>query len=312
MSQIKHTEVRARLETLLWSEQTMDPAECALLHEHLRGCAACRAHYDRMALALRALEPEAERAGAEQAFGEASFLSALGAQLAAEQAPASEEPAAPVISLAHERARRVALACVALAACGLAVWGAQRAEQAQQAQDEEFTARSAQTREQAVPEVSPASVAVFCVTRAAAGTPRFEGASDAPLGALACDVGGELQVAYTLSAGHRARYAAFFGVSEADELLWYGPSPAEPGPVAVTLSEGLSPVGQTIRLGVNHQPGMVRVFGLFSEEPLELARVQRWVARPGAWRGEDGPLAARREGVLVVESSFEVVEESTP
>jgi hypothetical protein len=215
-----------------------------------------------------------------------------------------------VISLDAARRRRAgAAAFVALAACVLAVWGVQRVGAPV---DDGFAARSADPREAPVVEAREAQVALFCVGRDAAGAATFEGAEDAPLGALACDVGGELQVAYTLSAASRARYAAFFGVDAAGVVLWYGPSPAAPGPLGVSASEAPSPVGQTVRLKVNHRPGIVRVFGLFSEEPLELARVQGLLREPAAWLTGEGPREARRSGVIVAEAGFEVVEEVSP
>jgi hypothetical protein len=334
MSESRRRAELARLEAMMTSEAAPDAAEAARVYEALRGDVAAQGSYDRLALALRAVEPGEERSAGERAFGEAAFLGALDEMLAQEEAPddglrqrslgmfaslTSWGPASPddglrqlpaVISLDAARRRRAgAAAFVALAACVLAVWGVQRVGAPV---DDGFAARSADPREAPVVEAREAQVALFCVGRDAAGAATFEGAEDAPLGALACDVGGELQVAYTLSAASRARYAAFFGVDAAGVVLWYGPSPAAPGPLGVSASEAPSPVGQTVRLKVNHRPGIVRVFGLFSEEPLELARVQGLLREPAAWLTGEGPREARRSGVIVAEAGFEVVEEVSP
>lgn len=309
MSALKHTEIAARLDAALWDEAALTPADAHALHTHLAECDLCRARYDRLALAARAVSsPDQPRSAGERAFGEAAFLGALDAMLA-EESPAA--PPAPVIELSAWRQRRAQLgaALIALAACALAVWGIPRGEQPDKA--DEFSARSAQRLpHERVPHATPvARVEVFCVTRDAAGAARFTGAEDAPLGALVCAQDAELQLAYMLPKDAATlRYAAFFGIDERGEVLWYGPSPASPGPLRAEASGEVVPAGETLRLSVNHAPGMVRVFGLFSPTPLELAQLEGLLRSPADWRAGEGAREARQQGFVVSETGFEVVE----
>jgi hypothetical protein len=312
MSAFKHTEIEAQLDAALWDEAQLAPADAHTLHAHLAECDLCRARYDRLALAARAIthsadSPDPQRSPGELAFGEAAFLGALDAMLAAE-APA--KPAPPAIGLSAWRARRAQLgaALIALAAGALAVWGIPRGEQPLEADG--FAARSAQEQPRVTPNAaSQARVEVFCVTRDAAGQARFGGADEAPLGTLTCPQDAELQLAYSLAKdAARLRYAAFFGIDERGAILWYGPSPASPGPLRVEASGELEPAGETLRLSVNHVPGMVHVFGLFSFMPLELAQLESLLRSPADWRAGEGAREARQRGFVVSETSFEVVE----
>jgi hypothetical protein len=85
---------------------------------------------------------------------------------------------------------------------------------------------------------------------------------------MECPVAGELKLGYRNREPELA-YAAFFGVDRSGDIFWYGPSPAAPRPVPVEASRETVPVGETIRLGVNHSPRPVRVHAIFTSQPID-------------------------------------------
>jgi len=242
-----------------------------------------RRYFDRLARADRALEAAdgddttldhpVPTSGFERAFGDALFESTLdelapheseGADAVGSSQTGGGAKGGDIVSLLGGRARTFAAAAATVVALGVALlWF----ENSPPDEDEQFRARSAAEPPEDVPERSP-RVEIFCVHRRG-GDIDFEDASDTPGPELDCPVDAELKLAYD-NPSARFEYAAFFGLDADGNRYWYGPSPAAEAPVSIEeRTDTTVPIGETIRLDVNHSPGRVRIFGLFADRPVD-------------------------------------------
>jgi hypothetical protein len=95
-----------------------------------------------------------------------------------------------------------------------------------------------------------------------------------------CERAGQLKLAVS----NPGKYGRVFlvGLDSEHALKWYAPKPNADGSlagvesVAVPPSESTVdvPVGSSVRLVVNHQPGPVRIYALFSDKPLAASEVE--------------------------------------
>ncbi len=290
--------------------------------EQIRSSRRARAYFNRLAQADRALrevgsghESGFEAPGAfEREFGETVFEARLDSVLAAERAARSDggEPqtgpgeASTVARLfGSSRGATATLAAAALAAliAGTVLYPE---TESGKAEGDDFRARSAAAPADD-PSIPRPELEIFCAQRAG-GNVGFEGGPETPPGALECPIDGELKVAYR-NRSPELKYAAFFGVDETGDLLWYGPSPAAPGPVAVEASHDIEPIGETIRLEVNHSPGTIRVHAVFAPEPIEHAALQRRLERKGGRElREASRLGFERWSTIATSEQFRVTE----
>jgi hypothetical protein len=109
-----------------------------------------------------------------------------------------------------------------------------------------------------------------------AGEVVFTGPEQSAFGVVSCPKDAEIKLAVENS-DSQWKWAAFFGAHENGTLLWYGPTPATKQPVRIASNKDVEPVGESIRLGVNHTEGAVRVHALFTNEPVDFARLESWV-----------------------------------
>lgn len=320
------TDPRQALEVLFVKDHLPEGADAYDLMDHMREDAAAREHFDQLALASRELEQVSGegRSSFERSFGEASFLGALDAMLEEEQGASNAAPTvSPTIAepRREQRAEVIELSTwfkVKQAAPGLAAAAAllfsllaisDRGVQPQP--DEGFQARSAThtTRTQSVP--AAPSLALFCVTREGGDGVVFRGEREFPFGVLACSKDSELKLAHETPT-HRFTHVAVFGIDHRGELKWYGPSPASRDAVEVSdkiVASKLRPIGESIRLGVNHEPGKIRVHALFSDQPLDYGKLESLLA--GKDRGqlfEEAQLDLSRQGVSTTSKTFDVTE----
>ena len=227
--------------------------------------AKARTTFNQLALVDAALSGS-DDASFDTRSGELAFLSALDAQLTAEGGVPETADDLPDNVVAFPR-RRTFMGAAALAAAAVlaATWINLQPE-------DPFQARSAVTPQSTYqkPQLLP-----FCVERGPDG-PTFWSADDAEFGVLKCSKDDELKLAYT-NTDARLKHAAFFGATPDGELFWYGPSPAATAPLAIAVTgDAPQPVGESIRLGVNHQAGPVRVYGVFTPKPLPFDELERW------------------------------------
>jgi hypothetical protein len=256
-------------------------AQWERLRGHLRGCDPCRERYNRAVLAERMLHggpaalgapspPELERIGA-------SLFAAVEARR-----PLWQRARGWLASPRHLGAlvaAAAALALVPLIARGPSL-----------APPREFQARGG------APAVErPAGVRAFCLDgeRVTALDPKG--------GVPACDRASHLKLTVS-NAGDWSR-VFLVGIDDAHALKWYAPRPPESesveapaGPDAVD-----APVGGAVRLAVNHAPGPVRIFALFSDKPVRAAEVEAAAAaleRRGARATDAETLPLGRPDVL--------------
>ncbi|HZS39637.1 MAG TPA: hypothetical protein VFF06_22550 [Polyangia bacterium] len=97
-----------------------------------------------------------------------------------------------------------------------------------------------------------------------------------PKGAAAprCDRSAQLKLAVSNPGGFKNLFLV--GMDGEHDLKWYAPRPPETHSVAAPLeTQGIDvPVGASVRLAVNHRPGPVRIFALFSDSPVTAAEVE--------------------------------------
>lgn len=256
--------------------------------DHAAQDAELRGVYNRLALVDETIGGDFE-----QEFGEALFLEALDDMLA------EEEQSNVVVLEDRRRARRPIEAWLAAAALVALAFGALASGEMRR-QSPEFQARSAVAAAQS--QYDNPRLEVFCVERDQ-GEVRFRGQRESEFATVECPVDAEIKLAVR-NTDHNLRYAAFFGIGPDNTLYWYGPSPAAAEEFALTDSDELQSVGETIRLQVNHQPGTVRVIGLFAETPLPWDRVRRWSGM-NALQLRGGDLELERG--TVIRQTFEVV-----
>lgn len=233
-----------------WLEATFkDPEEAGQGRRALSQGA--KADYDSLALAARLGRNEVSEF--EQAATEALFLGALDEMLA-EEAPPAKKSWVP----------QLALVAGALIAGGALVWGANAGIFQT---DDGFQARGIHVPAE---EYGQTRVLPFCA-RAIADEIQFITPDQGP-----CLLSDELKLAYT-SDDARLKYGHFIGVHESGELYWYGPSPAAPSAVIVKKApETPVPVGESIKLSVNHKAGTIYVMGVFAERKMEMAELESW------------------------------------
>lgn len=309
-------------------DKAFDGVPAWQVHRHLAGCEVCRRQYDGMALADRLLASgageadeaiHAPRGGFETGFAEASFMGALDQMLDEERSEkgADTPGSAEVVDLGAERSRRMqvirqlSLVAAVLLVAG-ASWYAFDQSQNPNKNDNavvtnyEFQPRSAAATDQIGPFEQP-SIELFCAERTPDGV-QFTGTKDAPFGLLSCPQDAELKLAYD-NPSTKLRHAAFFGVSQKGSIYWYGPTPADMDAVEVVMTDALAPFGESIRLSVNHEPGKVRVIGLFAAEPVDFPALERVIEHVGAKALYEGTMPDEL-GIrgTMTSSSFEVID----
>lgn len=273
-------------------------AEAAREDDELRGL------FNRLALADREVGGDFEAKA-----GGAWFLESLDDMLADEEQANSVK----VVQFPRRRLdtmQALAAAAVALLTLGgVAFYGALEAERyfsaawdaqqkRQMAGSRDFQPRSAA--------LSPTtyempSVEAFCVQRDGDSV-KFVGAAQSEFATVRCGLDSEFKLAVR-NPDSRLGYGAFIGISDDDSVYWYGPSPAEQDAITVPTTQELSPIGETIRLGVNHEAGSVRLIALFTEEPMKWGPLTGWMNEHNG-KLRDGDLEV--PGGVVVRQTFEV------
>jgi hypothetical protein len=91
----------------------------------------------------------------------------------------------------------------------------------------------------------------------------------------ACGQGDLLKLTYSNKAGYQDLFLV--GVDGDYAVKWYEPRP--PSAISVPAQRGVDlPVGGAIRVGVNHDPGPVRIYALFAHAPIAAREIEAAVA----------------------------------
>jgi hypothetical protein len=153
------------------------------------------------------------------------------------------------------------------------------------------------------------SLDTYCVQRNGADGPVFRGANEGAMGVTQCHRGEELKLAYR-NEDISLRYLSIVGVAANGTIYWYGPSPADVEPYQIDRATTQKPVGETVRLSVNHGTGPIRVHGIFSENKISFNELQdRFEHQSGALFRT--PLEPWHKSVVITTTVFEVVEGET-
>jgi hypothetical protein len=211
------------------------------LHRHLVGCSSCRARYDRASLAERMLH------GGPKALDtpSASTLKRLeGAVLGAStpRAPAWQR-AVQWLTPTQRWAAGVAVAAAVVVLIPFLVRSP--------APHAEFQARGTQTHERT------AGLRAFCIGD--------EGVTARCLRST--------QLRLTVSNAGKFQKVFVVGFDDDYNPKWYAPRPPEG--VSVNAPDGVDQqIGAAVKLGVNHDPGKVRIYALFSDAPVSTQEVE--------------------------------------
>lgn len=231
----------------------LSPAQAEDLRQHLEGCADCRARYDRAARMERVLS------GGTGAIATASPAeldrvgAAVFAALDAERSVGLVERLGawirrPGVSLLAAAASAAALVAVLAPGWNRGDFGAG-----------ELRARGGP------PAVRAATIHAFCLSSEA------DFALDRAR-APACSLSAQLKLSVGNPGDHR--FLFLVGVQDDYAPRWYAPRPPETqSTTAPAPQDGEVPFGSATRLAVNHRPGALRIYGLFSDAPLSGAEV---------------------------------------
>jgi hypothetical protein len=215
------------------------------LHEHAAGCQGCRDRYNRTVLAARML------AGGPKAARRQLPVEAAG--IARMVIPRARAPWAERLRALFASPRfGVAMATAAAAAAFVLILRPHPPA-------EHWNERGAAER--------PLAVRAFCLTE------REVTALDPAAVPPRCPATAQLKLAATNHSRHTHLFLV--GVDGDHAIKWYAPRPPEaqsivfsPGPAAD------QPVGAAIRIGVNHRAGPLRIYGLFSDQPVSADEVR--------------------------------------
>jgi hypothetical protein len=238
----------------------LDAAASNRLRRHLRRCPRCRADYDQAAELLRA----AAGGGPTRREGLALWRAV---EVNAFEPPAAEtrEPSrAP-----HRRGWGLLLpALAAVLVAGLVAVGLVR-----QATPPSRAPAGVQYRGGTAPAGALLDLEVFAIRRGAEG-PTARRLADGDT--LSTDEW--IQLRYR-NDDPRLAYLYVFGLDRNGTVLDYFPRPSEQRSRAIGSGTRARGVGPSLRLGVRHRSGPLRVYGLFSARPLERQRVHAAVLR---------------------------------
>lgn len=274
MSKHKDTQPKDLLSQLFLEQELDSPKEAARLYEALQHNTSLQREYNTLALASRQLEShqgdDLSLSTMEEHFGELSFMHALDQQLAEEEHHSTPDNVVH-ISFFKKYSQHIAVAALLLTTLGASlVWTTQNPEIP--TDQDTFSPRGdiLNTTHYMVHDVTHAhELEVFCISQEQ-GKKSITSLKKAPLGLLSCAQESDVQFAYNSSQinPNYLEHLAIFGVDSAGKLLWYGPSPVQQKPHKILPSASTTPLPPAIALNVNHNPGTIRVYGIFSQSPL--------------------------------------------
>lgn len=245
--------------------EDLPPRKLAELHGHLASCPSCQHRYNRVVLASRLLEggPAALDLPSPRELDWVGQAVLERARLVPDSAPARRSVVRWVLGLA---ATAAALAIVVPLAVRSRPPGAPR---------EELQARGGPAA--SATKAEKVGLRAFCIRKEGA-SPSVAGLVPTTAGApAACGVKDVLRFAYTNHT--RLQHLFLVGLDENHEIKWYEPHPPATTSIKVLNPVVDEPLSRAVRLEVNHARGLLRLFAVFSESPLEAEQIQRAVAR---------------------------------
>ena len=297
-----HEETRKILDALFVG----DPVDSILdVREHLKTCRECQNYFDELADADRWVPQDVE---VEESFTSRYSLAVMRAVdfQAARLSPAAPEPSLLGrlkqwwSGVGKRTGRLVPIGAMLLAGLvGVGVWS--QLEPVESAASDDFW----QPRGHGVPTNQHHRVDLFCV-EVSEGNVQFH-ESNSETRELDCGVDEELKFALinASTVNNAWSYPTLVGVSETGRTHWYKPlssEKAETASMKIAPSERLRPLGETLRLSVNHSAGMVHLTAIFSNHPLPKNALSERI-REG--RGLDGFEIEGSEGKVILGAGSE-------
>ncbi len=214
---------------------------------HVKGCASCQSLYNRLVLAERMLH-----GGPKAAFTISAFEVEQVATLVLDGATSSAEKmvSLPQRIFAWFSPPRFAAAVGVVALMIAAPYLLRQPSQS------EFQSRGGA-------DVRASALRAFCLN--ASGV-----ASLGPSGS--CGIGDRLK----LSISNSGKFSHLFlvGMQADHEPRWYAPVPPETASISVATTVGDTPVGGAVQLSVNHEPGTLRIFSIWSDSPVQSSEIE--------------------------------------
>jgi hypothetical protein len=254
--------------------EDLSPAKMGELRGHMASCPACQHRYNRVVLASRLLEggPRAldNPSDREIAWVEQAVLER--ARLVPDAEPARRSTVLRwVVGLASVAAVAAIVLPVVLTSTpppnkpGPAV-----------APPTEFAARGAP------PKLSPqVGVRALCIQRQkdkpdpVVFEATFDPTSATPAGGPTCGVSDILRFTYTNRS--KMSYLFLVGIDQKYRIKWYEPHPPKKTSIKVQKDAVNEMLSRAVRLGVNHEEGLLRLFAIFSPRPLHAEMVKHAV-----------------------------------
>lgn len=236
---------------------TLPPEEERAMREHLPGCAACTARYERH-LVLEQIDPDA--LGARDRIGRGLGF--------AEERAAGDAVGLPKAAPRWTRVAPLAVGALAAAAAALLFVGTRgdrRPDQGFQARGGDGTAGGA-------------GLVVYRV-------------EDGGLVAAGEEIRATSELAFAYGNPSAKKHMVIFAVDERRRVFWYHPAwtdeAQDPSAVAARAGEGPHTLGEAVRHPFD-PGGRVRICSVFTDEPVTVRRVERALAElPDFARGEE-------------------------
>jgi hypothetical protein len=213
------------------------------LHRHLAGCTSCRSRYDRVSLAERMLH------GGPNALATPSSSTLKRLEGAVLGATVAQGPAWQRALQWFAPTQRWAVGIAAAAAVVVLIPFLARSPTPQRG--DEFQTRGATTHERT------AGLRAFCIGDEGV-TPRCARTT---------------QLRLTVSNAGKFQRVFVVGFDDDFNPKWYAPRPPEAQ--SVVAPDGVDQqIGTAVKLGINHDPGRVRIYALFSDAPVTTQEVE--------------------------------------
>jgi hypothetical protein len=262
------------------------PREWERLRTHLRGCEPCRNRYNRVVLAERMLH-----GGPDHAFEPSPLeLERIGSALFPSEERWWQRWLKP---LPVSTATGLVLAAAAIVLIPILSRAPMNAHQAAST-GPSGPVQLFQARGGAAAEARQAGLRAFCLDGEKVAALDQKG-TEPPR----CERNAQLKLAVSNPGNYKTVFLV--GMDDDHAPKWYAPRPPEGESVPAPGGVNDTPVGGAVKLAVNHGPGRVRIFALFSDKPVRSPEVESALdelAKRHVAAAEADSLPLRRPDVL--------------
>lgn len=260
--------IRAWLDSLFVGED-LDPGDGRQLFAHLESCEGCKSEYNQIMLTSRMLQSGDALQASSAEF--TSVKAALFGQLDHEAAKQAKQPAAKTANPKLKWFWGVLAGAAAATAIAIFALKIPATEPATETSPSAFAIRGNTSGGD-----TSAGLRVFCLD-AKSGEPTEIKPLSAAQELQSCQLNQVLRFAYSNRSQRGFLY--LLGIDEKYQPYWYAPAPPERQSVVIAKGVADQALERAVSLQVNHRPGLLRIFALFSERPLTAATIQKALSR---------------------------------